>query len=73
MTLEQRARAAVDEFIMWIPTRKIEDCVSVVTQALADVREADAKVAEGGRFLHDNAPDAIFGRAIAAAIRRQEG
>jgi hypothetical protein len=32
--------------------------------------EEAAKVAEGGRFLHDDAPDAQFGKACAAAIRR---
>ena len=32
-------------------------------------REACAKVCEGGSFLHDDAPDARFGKACAAAIR----
>ena len=32
--------------------------------------EAAAKIAEDGRFLHDDAPDARFGKAVAAAIRR---
>ena len=32
-------------------------------------REACAKVCEGGNFLHDEAPDARFGKACAAAIR----
>lgn len=31
--------------------------------------EAAAQRAEGGRFLHEDAPDARFGRACAAAIR----
>lgn len=32
-------------------------------------REACAKVAEDGRFLHDDSPEAKFGKACAAAIR----
>jgi len=32
-------------------------------------REACAKVAENGRFLHDDSPEAKFGKACAAAIR----
>lgn len=35
-------------------------------------REACAKVAEGGRFLHDDSPAAKFGRCIADAIRTRE-
>ena len=32
-------------------------------------REACAKLCENGAFLHDQAPDALFGRAVARAIR----
>ena len=32
-------------------------------------REACAKVAENGRFLHDDSPEARFGKSCAAAIR----
>jgi len=32
-------------------------------------REACAKLCENGVFLHDQAPDALFGRAVAKAIR----
>ncbi len=32
-------------------------------------REACAKVAENGNFLHDDSPEARFGKACAAAIR----
>ncbi len=32
-------------------------------------REACAKVAENGRFLHDASPEARFGKECAAAIR----
>jgi hypothetical protein len=32
-------------------------------------RERCAKIAEGGCFLHDDAPDARFGKACAKAIR----
>jgi hypothetical protein len=34
-------------------------------------REACAKVAESGNFLHDDSPEARFGKACAAAIRRR--
>ena len=30
-----------------------------------------AEIAEGGSFLHEDAPDAKFGREVAAAIRRE--
>jgi hypothetical protein len=32
-------------------------------------RDACAKVAENGRFLHDDSPEAKFGKACDAAIR----
>jgi hypothetical protein len=32
-------------------------------------REACAQVAENGRFLHDDSPEARFGKSCAAAIR----
>ncbi len=32
-------------------------------------REACAQVAENGNFLHDDSPEAKFGKACAAAIR----
>jgi hypothetical protein len=32
-------------------------------------REACVKVAENGNFLHDDSPEAKFGKACAAAIR----
>jgi len=35
----------------------------------AEMREAAAKVAEEGRFLHDDSPEARWGKACAAAIR----
>jgi len=36
---------------------------------VAAEREACAKVADDGRFLHDDSPEAKFGKACAAAIR----
>jgi hypothetical protein len=36
---------------------------------VASEREACAKVAENGRFLHDDSPEARFGKSCAAAIR----
>lgn len=35
----------------------------------AEEREACAKVADDGRFLHDDSPEAKFGKACATAIR----
>ena len=40
-------------------------------QGAAAEREACAKVAEGGSFLHNASPAAHFGRECAAAIRRR--
>jgi hypothetical protein len=40
----------------------------VIAGAAAE-REACAKVAENGNFLHDDSPEAKFGKACAAAIR----
>jgi len=34
-----------------------------------DEREACAKLCEDGVFLHDQAPDALFGKEVAKAIR----
>ena len=55
------------------------DCIEAVAMAQAALRspapgaeamrEAAAKVAEGGRFLHDDSPEARWGKACAAAIR----
>lgn len=58
---------------------RIEDAVAPLLAAERARREAArkealeeaARIAEGGRFLHDDAPDARFGRACAAAIRRR--
>lgn len=36
-----------------------------------DEREEIAKVVESGVFLHDDAPDARFGKACAGAIRKR--
>jgi hypothetical protein len=44
-------------------------CFVEIHLAVAAENERCAKVAEGGRFLHDDAPDARFGKACAAAIR----
>lgn len=53
----RRLRAVVDDYdSRWQSAREV---------ALEDA----AKVAEGGRFLHDDAPTARFGRECAAAIR----
>jgi hypothetical protein len=44
-------------------------CNLVEAESAAAEREACAKVAENGRFLHDDSPEAKFGKACAAAIR----
>lgn len=41
-----------------------------VEEAVKEERERCAKVIEGGSFLHDQAPEAIFAKEAAAAIRR---
>lgn len=43
----------------------------IVREAVAAERERCAKVAENGSFLHSESLEAQFGRAVAAAIRRQ--
>lgn len=43
----------------------------IALRAVELEREECAKVAESGSFLHEDAPDARFGRACAAAIRRR--
>jgi hypothetical protein len=40
-----------------------------IARAVAAEREACAKVAENGRFFHDDSPEARFGKSCAAAIR----
>jgi len=40
-----------------------------VNLVAAAEREACAKVTEDGRFLHDDSPEARFGKACARAIR----
>ena len=44
----------------------LDDFAALVAAA---EREACAKVAESGNFLHDDSPEAKFGKACAAAIR----
>ena len=45
------------------------DYIRQLQQAVLNEREACAKLCENGAFLHDQAPDALFGRAVARAIR----
>ncbi len=50
--------------------RPIQDYIErKVARAVQAEREACAKVAENGNFLHDDSPEARFGKACAAAIR----
>ena len=48
-----------------------EDLLPLANAIEAAEREACAKVAEGGSFLHADSPAARFGRECAAAIRRR--
>lgn len=63
----------------WVPAliaevrelqQRLAERVLGIQKARAAALEEAAKVAEGGAFLHDDAPDARFGRACAKAIRR---
>jgi hypothetical protein len=47
----------------------IEEMEAFVQLIAAAEREACAKVADDGCFLHDDSPEAKFGKACAAAIR----
>jgi len=51
-----------------IPLRVIS---RILEAAVKLEREACAKVAENGNFLHDDSPEARFGKSCAAAIRRR--
>jgi hypothetical protein len=44
---------------------------TIAAEAFAAGLEKAAKIAEGGSFLHNDAPTARFGRECAAAIRRE--
>jgi len=69
MTPEQRAERALDRILNGVGMKyAISD---QIRSAIDQERERCAKIAEGGRFLHDDAPDARFGKACAAAIRRE--
>ena len=48
----------------------VEELVAEVRRIRTETVEECARVAEGGRFLHADAPAARFGRECAAAIRR---
>ena len=48
----------------------VEELVAEVRRIRTETVEECARVAEGGSFFHDDAPDARFGRECAAAIRR---
>jgi hypothetical protein len=64
--VEGRVLAKEFEGMMWI---KATDHSQAVKQAVEAEREACAKVAESGRFLHDASPEARFGKECASAIR----
>ena len=50
--------------------QKLQEENLILKQRVENAYEEAAKVAEGGSFLHADAPDAKFGRECAAAIRR---
>jgi hypothetical protein len=52
-----------------VPLIVVTMCRDALRKLVASEREACAKVAENGRFLHDDSPEAKFGKACAAAIR----
>ena len=47
----------------------LEEVLPFLQAVAAAEREACARVAENGNFLHDDSPEAKFGKACAAAIR----
>lgn len=57
--------------------KEADRMLAIVEPLIAHVRydalEEAAKVCEGGRFLHDDAPDTRFGKACANAIRKLQG
>jgi hypothetical protein len=55
---------------LWVTSVERLKAVEKFTELVeAAEREACAKVAENGRFLHDDSPEARFGKSCAAAIR----
>lgn len=67
MTLADILRMAREEG--WSDDLLAETLAFEIQVAVAAEREACAKVAEGGSFLHDDSPEARFGKACAKAIR----
>ncbi len=54
----------------WVAGNRWETALALAYEAgRADENEACAKVVDDGRFLHDDSPEAKFGKACAAAIR----
>lgn len=85
MTIDEDAVKVVNECS--VPASPSEPCVEIEDRwkdelkrrvaaygrrCAESMREECAEVAENGRFLHDDAPDARFGKACAQAIRRVE-
>jgi hypothetical protein len=67
LTLGQKIVAAYETDMIAEPC----ELAAAIDKAVEAEREACAKVAEGGSFLHDASPAAHFGRECAAAIRRR--
>ncbi len=55
--------------VHWMPIIGLEYAQKFAAIVAAAEREACAKVSENGCFLHDDSPEARFGKACAAAIR----
>ena len=51
------------------PTSDLECILDALTEAKAQGVEEGAQLAENGRFLHNDAPDAKFGRAVSCLLR----
>ena len=74
---KDRIKAEAEAFFEWpskdkmyVTTVSMLIFANVIAEmAREEERNECAKVAEGGAFLHDDAPDARFGKACAKAIR----
>ena len=69
MTKEQIDTLMQEAGIVVVGEAVYKLCQLVAAAGRADENEACAKVVDDGRFLHDDSPEAKFGKACAAAIR----
>lgn len=71
-TARERAAEWFFDLGISLTPQRIDAFLDAERAAREDEREQCAKIAEGGSFLHDDAPDARFGKACAAAIRARK-